>query len=178
MRDVKLTADGSCLGNPGPGGWACILQCGGRERVLRGNAGFTTNNRMELTAVVAGLRALTRPCVITVLTDSEYVRRGITEFLPRWRSVGWRNSAGKPVLNRELWEELDKLASQHHVSWVYVRGHSGHPEQERCDRLAIEAARELAPASSHARQAGVPAKDCSSVKPCADRAGFPARYTR
>ncbi len=98
--------------------------------------GFTTNNRMELPAVIAGLRALMRPCLITVLNHSDYVRPGITEFLSRWRLVGWRNSAGQPVLNRDLWEELDVLASEHHVSWVYVREHSGNPEQERCDRLA------------------------------------------
>ena len=107
-----------------------------RERVLR-EVGFTTNNRMELTAVIAGLRPLTRPCVITALNYSDYVRPGITEFLPRWRSVVWRNSAGKPVLNRE-WEELDTLASEHHVSSVYVRGHSGHPEQESATSWLIK----------------------------------------
>src|ERR1700735_2155151 len=106
MSEVEITTDGSCLGNPGPGGWACILRCGQHERVLQGGVADTTNNRMELIAAIEGLRALKRASQVTVLTDSEYVRRGITEFLPRWKANGWQASTGKPVANRELWGGL------------------------------------------------------------------------
>jgi ribonuclease HI len=142
--EVEIVADGSCLGNPGPGGWACILRCGERERVLQGNVPDTTNNRMELVATIEGLRALKRACQVTVLTDSQYVRRGITEFLPRWKTNGWQSAAGKAIANRGLWEELDELAGYHHVIWVHVRGHAGHPDHERCDALANSAARTAA----------------------------------
>jgi ribonuclease HI len=141
LREVEIIIDGSCLGNPGPGGWACILQCGEHERVLQGGVPDATNNRMELAAAIEGLRALKRACQVTVLTDSEYVRRGITEFLPRWRSNGWRNASGKAVVNQDLWEQLEELAGYHAVTWVHVRGHSGQPDHERCDALAISAAR-------------------------------------
>ena len=126
MSEVEITTDGSCLGNPGPGGWACILRCGQHERVLQGGVADTTNNRMELIAAIEGLRALKRASQVTVLTDSEYVRRGITEFLPRWKANGWRASTGKPVVNRDLWEELEELAGYHEVTWIHVRGHSGY----------------------------------------------------
>jgi ribonuclease HI len=141
LREVEIIIDGSCLGNPGPGGWACILRCGEHERVLQGGVPDATNNRMELAAAIEGLRALKRACQVTVLTDSEYVRRGITEFLPRWRSNGWRNASGKAVANQDLWEQLEELAGYHAVTWVHVRGHSGQPDHERCDALAISAAR-------------------------------------
>ena len=141
MSEVEITTDGSCLGNPGPGGWACILRSGQHERVLQGGVADTTNNRMELIAAIEGLRALKRASQVTVLTDSEYVRRGITEFLPRWKANGWRASTGKPVVNRDLWEELEELAGYHEVTWIHVRGHSGHPNHERCDSLAVTAAR-------------------------------------
>jgi ribonuclease HI len=143
MSDVEIVIDGSCLGNPGPGGWACILRCGDNKRVLQGGAPETTNNRMELTAINEGLRALNRACRVTVLTDSDYVRRGITEFLPRWKENGWRNSARKPVANQDLWEQLEELAEYHVLTWLHVRGHSGQPEQERCDALATAAARKV-----------------------------------
>ena len=122
LSEVEIVADGSCLGNPGPGGWACILRCGEHERVLQGSTPDTTNNRMELVAAIQGLRALTRACQVTVLTDSEYVRRGITEFLPRWKTNEWHSAAGKAIANRDLWEELDELARYHEVTWVHVRG--------------------------------------------------------
>jgi ribonuclease HI len=141
MSEVEITTDGSCLGNPGPGGWARILRCGQHERVLHGGVADTTNNRMELIAAIEGLRALKRASQVTVLTDSEYVRRGITEFLPRWKANGWRASTGKPVVNRDLWEELEELAGYHEVTWIHVRGHSGQPNHERCDSLAVTAAR-------------------------------------
>jgi ribonuclease HI len=145
LSEVEIVADGSCLGNPGPGGWACILRCAERERVLQGSAPDTTNNRMELVAAIEGLRALKRACRVTVLTDSEYVRRGITEFLPRWKTNGWQSAAGKAIANRDLWEGLDELAGYHQVTWVHVRGHSGHLDHERCDALANSAARTQRP---------------------------------
>ena len=125
MSEVEITTDGSCLGNPGPGGWACILRCGQHERVLQGGVAETTNNRMELITAIEGLRVLKRASQVTVLTDSEYVRRGITEFIPRWKANGWRASTGEPVVNRDLWEELEELVGHHEVTWIHVRGHSG-----------------------------------------------------
>jgi len=139
--EVEIAVDGSCLGNPGPGGWACILQYGELERVLQGGVVQTTNNRMEMTAAIEGLRALKRPCEVRVFTDSQYLMRGITEFLARWRSNGWKAASGNGVANQDLWEELDELARYHRVTWVHVRGHSGHTNQQRCDGLAAEAAR-------------------------------------
>ena len=142
MSDVFLTVDGSCLGNPGPGGWACILRYGEEERVLRGGVAQTTNNRMEMMAAIEGLRVLSRPCDVEVATDSDYLRRGMTEFLERWRSNGWKTASGSPVLNQDLWRELDDLAGYHRLTWIHVGGHSGHPDQERCDALALESARQ------------------------------------
>ena len=141
MSEVEIVIDGSCLGNPGPGGWACILRCGQHERVLQGGVANTTNNRMELIAAIEGLRALKGGSQVTMLTDSEYVRRGITEFLPRWKANGWCNSAGNPVVNRDLWEELDELTCYHEVTWTHVRAHSGQLHHQRCDSLASTAAR-------------------------------------
>ena len=149
MNEVEIVVDGSCLGNPGPGGWACILRFGGRERVLQGGEARTTNNRMELTAAIEGLRALNRACRVTVLTDSEYLRRGVTEFLRRWKENGWTNAGGKPVANQDLWEQLDELTQYHDVNWQHVRGHSGVPDQDRCDALATAAARRIQHGGSH-----------------------------
>lgn len=143
MSEVEITTDGSCLGNPGPGGWACVLRCDGHERALDGGVADTTNNRMELTAAIEGLRTLKRACTVTVITDSEYVRRGATEFLARWKENGWSTRAGSNVANRDLWEQLDELVSYHEVTWLHVRGHSGHGDQERCDKLAVEAAKRI-----------------------------------
>lgn len=142
MNDVFLTVDGSCLGNPGPGGWACILRFEEQERVLQGGVARTTNNRMEMTAAIEGLRALTRACDVEVVTDSEYLRRGMTEFLERWRSNRWKSTSGNPVLNQDLWRELDDLAGYHRVTWIHVGGHSGYADQERCDAIALESARQ------------------------------------
>ena len=141
LREVEIIIDGSCLGNPGPGGWACILRCGEHERVLQGGVPDATNNRMELAAAIEGLRALKRACQVTVLTDSEYVRRGITEFLPRWRSNAWRNASGRRLPTRTFGSNSKQLVGYHAVTWVHVRGHSGQPDHERCDALAISAAR-------------------------------------
>jgi ribonuclease HI len=138
---VTITTDGSCLGNPGVGGWACILRSDSHERIMEGAAIETTNNRMELTAAIEGLRALTCRCSVRLLTDSEYLRRGAMEFLARWKSNGWRTAAGSAVANRDLWEAIDELSGYHDVTWIHLRGHSGDPDHERCDSLAVEAAR-------------------------------------
>lgn len=141
---VEIFGDGACSGNPGPGGWGTILRWGGTVKELSGFAAETTNNRMELCAVIAGLEALKRPCQVRVTTDSQYVQRGITEWIHGWRRNGWKNSKKEEVVNRDLWERLWELSRPHQVEWVWVRGHAGHPENERCDELAraaIEQAR-------------------------------------
>jgi len=134
--EVRVYTDGACKGNPGPGGWGAILQSGEHERELFGGEPATTNNRMELTAVIRALEALRRPSRVEVFTDSEYVKRGITEWLQAWKRRGWRTADRKPVKNIELWQRLDELAARHRVRWHWVRGHSGHPENERADALA------------------------------------------
>jgi ribonuclease HI len=139
MSVVEIYTDGACRGNPGPGGWAAFLSCNGREKELSGSEALTTNNRMELTAVIRALEALTRPAEARVFTDSEYVRRGITEWLSAWKARNWRTADRKPVKNQDLWTELDKVAAGHRVEWHWVRGHSGVPGNERVDRLANEA---------------------------------------
>jgi len=137
---VEVFTDGACLGNPGPGGWAALLRFGTREKELSGGEPETTNNRMELMAAIAGIEALKRACTVVVTTDSEYVRRGVEEWLKRWQANGWRTSDKKPVKNRDLWERLSAALVSHQVSWRWVRGHSGHVENERVDVLAREAA--------------------------------------
>lgn len=136
---VELFCDGACSGNPGPGGWGTILRCRGVEKELSGGDTDTTNNRMELTAAIEGLKGLTRPCNVTVTTDSQYLVKGITEWLPGWIRNGWKNSKKEPVLNRDLWEELAEVAEKHVIIWQWVRGHAGHAENERCDALARKA---------------------------------------
>ncbi len=136
MSGVELFTDGACSGNPGPGGWGAILRWRGRERELSGGEAATTNNRMELMAVIAGLEALTRPCPVDVYTDSQYVQKGISEWMPGWKARGWRTADKKPVKNVDLWQRLDAAAAPHTVRWHWVRGHAGHPENERADRLA------------------------------------------
>jgi ribonuclease HI len=136
---VEIYTDGACRGNPGPGGWAALLSFGEREKELAGAEGHTTNNRMELTAVIRALEALKRPVEARVFTDSEYVRRGITEWVSSWKARGWKTADRKPVKNQDLWEELDRLAAQHSIQWHWVKGHSGVPGNERVDRLANEA---------------------------------------
>ena len=136
MSDVKIYTDGACRGNPGPGGWGALLLAKGKERELCGGEPATTNNRMELTAAIRGLSALTRRCNVVVYTDSEYVRRGIDEWMAGWKDRGWKTAARKPVKNQDLWVELDKLTSKHDVSWRWVRGHTGNPGNERADQLA------------------------------------------
>jgi ribonuclease HI len=133
---VEIFCDGACSGNPGVGGYGVILRSGSAERELSGAAAETTNNRMEMTAAIEALAALKRPCRVTVTTDSQYLVKGMTEWLPGWVQRGWVNSRKEPVLNRDLWERLRELARGHDITWVWVRGHDGHIENERCDELA------------------------------------------
>ena len=133
---VEIFTDGACRGNPGPGGWGALLRFRGRERELYGGERETTNNRMELTAVIRALEALTRPSPVRVTTDSQYVKRGITEWIANWKRNGWKTAARKPVKNDDLWRRLDELAAVHDVRWHWVKGHAGHAENERADRLA------------------------------------------
>jgi len=141
---VHLFTDGACSGNPGPGGWGFILRhlATGKEMEQSGSESTTTNNRMELTAVVRGLSALKRSCQVELFTDSVYVGKGLTEWMSKWKANGWRRRDGgsmKPVKNEDLWRELDKLITKHQVKYTRVAGHSGHPENERCDELAVQA---------------------------------------
>lgn len=137
---VELYTDGACRGNPGPGGWGVLLRYKGVEKTLSGFEDATTNNRMELMAAIKGLEALKRPSQVAIYTDSEYLRKGITEWIHTWKKKGWKNSAGKLVKNRELWEELLAMTNNgHEIEWHWVKGHSGHPENERADELANEA---------------------------------------
>jgi len=133
---IEIYTDGACRGNPGPGGWAALLKMGDREREISGAEPETTNNRMELVAVIRALEALKRPVTARLYTDSEYVRRGITEWLASWKARGWRTADRKPVKNQELWQELDELAQRHQIEWHWVPAHAGVPGNERVDRLA------------------------------------------
>jgi len=142
MKKVQLITDGSCLGNPGPGGWAFILRYNNHKKETYGYVPHTTNNRMELTAAIEGLRTLKEPCAVEIVTDSEYVKNGITTWIHGWKKKNWMTSAKKPVVNRDLWEELDKLAREHHAEWVWTKGHASHEDNVRCDELAQRAARE------------------------------------
>jgi ribonuclease HI len=142
MKKITLTTDGSCLGNPGLGGWACILDYHGHRKEMYGSDPHTTNNRMELTAAVEGLGALTEPCEVVVVTDSEYVKNGITSWMKNWKRNGWKTSAKKPVVNRDLWERLDAQVTRHQTKWEWTKGHASHNDNNRCDELAQRAARE------------------------------------
>jgi ribonuclease HI len=133
---IEIYTDGACRGNPGPGGWAALLRKGEHEREISGAEALTTNNRMELTAVIRALEALKRPVQARVYTDSEYVRRGISEWLPAWKARGWRTAERKPVKNQDLWQRLDELNARHRIEWHWVPGHAGVPDNERVDRLA------------------------------------------
>lgn len=149
--EVLLFADGACSGNPGPGGWAYILRHpkSGKEKVECGAEPQTTNNRMELTAVIRGLAALKRPTVVQIITDSLYVGKGLSEWLPKWKANGWRRREGqnlKPIKNEDLWRQLDRLLARHQVRFKHIRGHTGHPENERCDALAVAAYQKYLPA--------------------------------
>lgn len=136
---VEIFCDGACSGNPGVGGWGAVLRYGDKEKELSGADGETTNNRMELTAVIEALSSLKRPCSVVLTSDSQYVVKGMTEWINGWVKKGWVNSKKEPVLNRDLWERLLALSKIHRIEWVWVRGHNGHPENERCDELARKA---------------------------------------
>ncbi len=134
--EVLVHTDGACKGNPGPGGWGAVLEYGGATKELFGGETDTTNNRMELTAVIEALRALNRSCRVRIVTDSQYVQKGVETWMADWKRRNWKTSAGKPVANRDLWEALDRELVAHHVVWEWVRGHQGHPGNERADQLA------------------------------------------
>ena len=144
-KRVELFTDGACRGNPGKGGWGVLLRYDGSERELCGGEQETTNNRMELTAVIMGLAALRRPCRVRITTDSRYVLQGATEWLEGWKLRNWKTAAKKPVLNQDLWQQLDQLIATHEISWRWVKGHSGHPENEKADLLANRGMEKLPP---------------------------------
>jgi len=143
MADVEIFTDGACRGNPGPGGWGALLRHGGHEKELCGGEALTTNNRMELMAAIRALESLKRPCSVQLTTDSSYVRNGIMEWLPNWKKRGWKTAAKKPVKNADLWQRLDRAVQAHRISWHWVKGHSGHPENEHADMLANRGIDEL-----------------------------------
>ena len=136
MKTVSIWTDGACSGNPGPGGWGAVLRFGEHEKELSGGEFESTNNRMELLAAIEALNALTQPCIVELYTDSQYVKGGMTGWIKGWKKNGWRTSAKKPVKNVELWQALDEAVSRHTVNWHWVKGHAGHPENERADELA------------------------------------------
>jgi len=140
VKHVQIFTDGACKGNPGPGGWGAILRTGEHEKELSGGEPATTNNRMELMGAIEALKALKQPCAVTLHTDSKYVIDGITSWIFGWQRNGWKNAAKKPVANADLWQDLMAATKQHKVEWVWVKGHDGHPENERADRLASDAA--------------------------------------
>lgn len=143
MKEVEIFTDGACRGNPGPGGWGALLRFQGKERELWGGEPDTTNNRMELQAAIEGLRALKEPCAVILTTDSVYVKNGITSWLPNWKRNNWRTAAKKPVKNADLWQLLDEQNQRHEVQWAWVKGHSGHRENEIADTLANRGIDEL-----------------------------------
>jgi len=143
MKTVEIFTDGACRGNPGPGGWGALLRYGDNERTLCGGEHETTNNRMELMAVIQGLSALQRACEVTVTSDSTYVLKGIQEWMPNWKKRGWKTASKKPVKNVDLWQQLDKLVELHTIDWQWVKGHSGHTENEIADQLANRGIDEL-----------------------------------
>lgn len=136
MKKIEVFTDGACRGNPGPGGWGALLRFNGQERHLHGGEAQTTNNRMELKAAIEALSALKEPCEVSLTTDSQYVRKGINEWMAGWKRNGWKTAAKKPVKNRDLWQALDELAQRHTIEWHWVKGHSGHRENEIADELA------------------------------------------
>lgn len=140
MKKVEVFTDGACKGNPGPGGWGVVLRMGHHEKDMAGNEPDTTNNRMELTAVIRALQALKEPCHVHLHTDSRYVIDGITKWIFGWQKNGWKTAAKKPVLNADLWQELLLAVKRHRIEWIWVKGHDGHPENERADKLASDAA--------------------------------------
>lgn len=144
MKTVEIFTDGACKGNPGPGGWGALLRMGRHEKELSGSDPHTTNNRMELTAAIRALEALIEPCQVRLHTDSKYVMDGITRWVAGWQRNGWKTASKKPVQNAELWHELIDVSGRHEIEWIWVKGHNGHPENERVDQLASDAAIQVA----------------------------------
>lgn len=142
MKHVQLITDGACLGNPGKGGWACILRFGEHKRELYGSEPHTTNNRMEITAAIEGLKRLKETCSVEIITDSEYLKNGITKWIKGWKRNGWLSTDKKPVKNQDLWKALDELVNAHQTQWTWTKGHASHEDNNRCDELATRAARE------------------------------------
>ncbi|BCA57426.1 ribonuclease HI [Sphingomonas sp. HMP6] len=140
LTKIEIATDGACKGNPGPGGWGALIRSGGTEKELSGGELLTTNNRMELTAAIEGLNALKRPCHVTLSTDSRYVMDGLTKWIKGWQKNGWKTAAKQPVKNADLWQRLIDAAKPHRIEWVWVKGHAGHPDNERADTLASDAA--------------------------------------
>ena len=140
LTKVEIATDGACKGNPGPGGWGALIRSGTSERELSGGEKLTTNNRMELSAAIEGLNALKRPCQVTLSTDSRYVMDGLTKWIKGWQKNGWKTAAKQPVKNADLWQALLDAAKPHQIKWVWVKGHAGHPDNERADKLASDAA--------------------------------------
>jgi ribonuclease HI len=142
VKKVELITDGACIGNPGPGGWACILRYQNHTKEMWGSERQTTNNRMEMTAAIRGLAALKEDCEVEVVTDSEYLKNGITQWIHGWKRKGWMTAGKKPVVNQDLWKQLDEQASRHRTTWTWTRGHASHADNNRCDELATQAARD------------------------------------
>nr|AJO70731.1 ancestral ribonuclease H AncB [synthetic construct] len=140
MKQIEIYTDGSCLGNPGPGGWGALLRYNQHEKELSQGYAQTTNNRMELMAAIEALNSLKEPCNVILYTDSQYVKNGITKWIHNWKKNNWKTASGKPVKNQDLWQALDEAIQRHQIDWRWVKGHSGHPENERCDQLARQAA--------------------------------------
>ena len=142
MKKVRLITDGACSGNPGPGGWAAILRYNQHKKEIFGSEPHTTNNRMEMTAAIRGLAALKEDCEVEVVTDSEYLKNGITQWIHGWKRKGWMTAAKKPVVNQDLWKALDEQAGRHRTTWTWTKGHASHADNNRCDELATAAARD------------------------------------
>lgn len=169
MKHVQLITDGACLGNPGPGGWAAILRCGEHTKETFGSSPYTTNNRMEIAAAIEGLRALKEPCEVEVITDSEYLLKGITVWIQGWKRKGWKTSGKKPVVNQDLWTVLDRLVNQHETRWTWTRGHSSHADNNRADELATEAAAARSFSKGYKPDANIPTYDLRSPEPVPSR---------
>ena len=144
-KTVSLYTDGACKGNPGKGGWGVLMRYGSHEKELFGGEAHTTNNRMELTAIIQGLAALKRPCAVVIYTDSQYVKNGMEQWIHGWKKNGWKTASKQPVKNEDLWQQLDRLAAQHQIQWQWVRGHAGHAENERADALANQGVASVSP---------------------------------
>ena len=144
-KTVTLYTDGACKGNPGKGGWGVLMRYGSHEKELFGGEAHTTNNRMELTAIIQGLAALNRPCAVVIYTDSQYVKNGMEKWIHGWKKNGWKTAAKQPVKNEDLWRQLDQLAAQHQIQWQWVHGHAGHAENERADALANQGVASVSP---------------------------------